>query len=228
MHGFLLSDGVFSTIDYPGSTMTHAYGINARGDIVGEYRDSANVWHGFVLACGDFTPINFPGAATTSAWGMNYKFHITGTYKDTAGRTNAFEVDQNGLFTAMGPPFRSVQVQTHGINNAGDVVGCWWDAAGKMHSLLITDGKYITNDFPGSVMSMNWRINISGWMVGHYVDAGNSTHGYLTQRASSVFTPIDFPGATLTEAHGINNSMQIVGRYKDTANVIHGFLYSNN
>jgi hypothetical protein len=35
---FLLKDGIFATIDYPGATATIAMGINSQGDIVG-YKD---------------------------------------------------------------------------------------------------------------------------------------------------------------------------------------------
>ena len=36
-HGFLLSHGVFTNIDVPGTIITVPYGINAEGTIVGEY-----------------------------------------------------------------------------------------------------------------------------------------------------------------------------------------------
>lgn len=47
-HGFLLSDGVFTTIDVPGAASTLARGINARGDVVGTYVDAAKLTHGFL------------------------------------------------------------------------------------------------------------------------------------------------------------------------------------
>ncbi len=46
-HGFLLSRGEFTTIDFPGARSTSAFGINARGDIVGGYNLGA---HGFLLS----------------------------------------------------------------------------------------------------------------------------------------------------------------------------------
>jgi probable HAF family extracellular repeat protein len=41
VHGFLLSEGDYATIDPPGSTYTEAHGINSAGQIVGTYRDAA-------------------------------------------------------------------------------------------------------------------------------------------------------------------------------------------
>lgn len=48
MHGFVrLANGTTTSFDVPGAVMTHAYGINNRGVIVGAYRDSSGAWHGF-------------------------------------------------------------------------------------------------------------------------------------------------------------------------------------
>jgi hypothetical protein len=46
-HGFLLSGGNFSTIDFPGAAFTQAIGINDHGQVVGEYR-SPGVDAGFL------------------------------------------------------------------------------------------------------------------------------------------------------------------------------------
>lgn len=48
-HGFVLSDGRFTTIDFPGALGTGSFGINARRVIVGGYFDAANVLHGYML-----------------------------------------------------------------------------------------------------------------------------------------------------------------------------------
>jgi uncharacterized membrane protein len=49
-HGFLLtSGGDLTTIDIPGTVMTGATGINARGDIVGDYMQANSFPKGFLL-----------------------------------------------------------------------------------------------------------------------------------------------------------------------------------
>ena len=48
-HGFLISDGSLVTINYPGATGTSAYGINARGEVVGGYFDAQGALHGYLL-----------------------------------------------------------------------------------------------------------------------------------------------------------------------------------
>ena len=47
-HGFLLSEGAYTTLDPPGSIWTEAWGINASGQVVGVYTDGMRSVHGFV------------------------------------------------------------------------------------------------------------------------------------------------------------------------------------
>ena len=61
-HGFLLSGGNYTLIDFPGATTaTYANAINARGDIVGSYPDEepVRVWGlpGFNLVCFAGSPV---------------------------------------------------------------------------------------------------------------------------------------------------------------------------
>src|SRR5207302_4664 len=83
---------------------------------------------------------------------------------------------------------------------------------------------YATLDFPGSTATLALGINDHGQIVGSYVAAGGTTHGFLLSDGS--YTTLDYPGATATEARGINKSGQIVGRYF-AGGTYHGFLLSN-
>ena len=47
-HGFLYSDGTYTTIDDALGTSTIAYGINNAGQIAGQYTDSSGTLHGFL------------------------------------------------------------------------------------------------------------------------------------------------------------------------------------
>ncbi len=49
-HAFLLSGDELTTVDFPGSTSSVAFGINARRDIVGGYYDALGQAHGFLLS----------------------------------------------------------------------------------------------------------------------------------------------------------------------------------
>jgi probable HAF family extracellular repeat protein len=51
---------------------TAAYGINNRGQIVGEYVDHELNLHGFLLSDGVFTTVDPPDGINVSATGINY------------------------------------------------------------------------------------------------------------------------------------------------------------
>ncbi len=55
----------FTTIEFPGATLTNAFGINTRGDIVGNYVNADKSEHGFLLSGGQYSTIDFPGDTTT-------------------------------------------------------------------------------------------------------------------------------------------------------------------
>ena len=65
-HGFLDTNGTFTTIDAPGAVgplgSTYAHGINAAGQIVGIFGDASGAQHGFLDTNGTFTTIDAPGA----------------------------------------------------------------------------------------------------------------------------------------------------------------------
>jgi hypothetical protein len=52
IHGFLLSGGEFTTIDFADATATGATEITPGGDIVGGYISAGSVGHGFLLSKG--------------------------------------------------------------------------------------------------------------------------------------------------------------------------------
>src|SRR5712664_340423 len=84
-HGFLLQQGAFTAIDFPGTTATtDASAINAGGDIVGSYTGASGSFHGYLLSGGTFTSFDFPGSAQTQAIGINNRGQIVGPYSDSS------------------------------------------------------------------------------------------------------------------------------------------------
>src|SRR6266542_1662032 len=75
----------FTTIDVPGATATSADRINARGQIVGWYRDARGTLHGFLLDKGTFTTIDPPGSTLTDAFDINARGQIVGAYREASG-----------------------------------------------------------------------------------------------------------------------------------------------
>jgi probable HAF family extracellular repeat protein len=81
-HGFLLKNGVFTTVDVPGGVSTQLFGISPTGEIVGGFLDTNGVTHAFLLSRGMFTTIDAPGAFSTLARGINSRGDIVGVFLD--------------------------------------------------------------------------------------------------------------------------------------------------
>ena len=111
----------FVTIDFPKAVATNSTGINARGDIVGNYRDASGVTHGFLLAEGIFSTIDFPNATLTSARAINARGDIVGRVLGPSGDEHGFLL-RDGNFTQIDFPGASATT-ARGINNDGDITG---------------------------------------------------------------------------------------------------------
>jgi uncharacterized membrane protein len=70
----------FTTLDVPGATVTLAYGINDRGQIVGEFSDDGEN-PGFLTDGATYTTLDAPGAQATLAYGINNRGQIVGWFQ---------------------------------------------------------------------------------------------------------------------------------------------------
>lgn len=86
--GYIIDHGVSTTLLFPGTTQTSPWDVNARGEVVGVFRDAAGL-HGFVLTSAGYTPIDFPGATATRVFGVNDRGDVVGAYV-AGGKTHAF------------------------------------------------------------------------------------------------------------------------------------------
>jgi uncharacterized membrane protein len=217
--GFLLSGGVFTTIDVPGAN-TLARGINNRGEIVGV--SVGTKIQGFLRNGNLVTLIDYPGALfATDANGINDNGQIVGIYQQSFGGDEHGFLLSNSVFTPIDFPGASDTIP-YGINNLGQIVGSYILARGTgIHGFLLSNGVFTTIDFPGNSFTNALGINNLGQIVGSYNGSGG---GFLL--SGGVFTTLDLPGSPfITEAHGINDKGEIVGFYQTSSGVIaHGFL----
>jgi probable HAF family extracellular repeat protein len=115
-----LAQGTFIQIDFPGAGQTQAWGVNAAGDIVGLYVDSADNEHGFFLSKGRYATVDYPGAYYTHPSGINDTGQIVGyTFPANVG----FIFDVRGqTFTSLSDP-EALETEASCINNEGVVGG---------------------------------------------------------------------------------------------------------
>jgi probable HAF family extracellular repeat protein len=118
-----------------------------------------------------------------------------------------------------------------GINDRGEVVGSYRDAAFQLHGFFRdADANFtpINVPFLNASNTAAYGLNNQGQIVGSYnTGAFQNLHGFLAQQGQ--FNPIDVPfsGSSNTEAFGINGQGDIVGGYflsSVGSGAEHGFL----
>ena len=230
---------VITTFDYPGAgNSTTPFGINDRGDIVGDYVDSAGVRRGFRRRIdGTFSTIVPPGTTGvapggtgtfTRAHGINNSRTIVGDFFN--GPSNAFhgyflngstftQYDIGGLFST----------EIFGINDGGNFVGIFGSSVQANRGYVNIGGTATIVTIPGAFDSEADAINNSNRVVGTYRDPGliHLDHGFIRSSNGTLTNPVDFPGAHTTLLRGINNQGWIVGRYTDASGHEHGLVRKN-
>jgi probable HAF family extracellular repeat protein len=193
----------FKQIDYPGASSTFVNSINNAGQVVGTYRDSADLAHGFLFSGGVFTQLDFPGSPETFANGINNAGAIVG-WNGSASYEYA-----GGLFTTFNVP-GSIRTIAIGLNDHGDVVGGYIDSSNAGHGFLYQGGVFSSIDVPGAVDTAAYGVNNSLEIVGQASPVAN---GFLL--VGGTISPIpDVPGSLGTlSASRINNLGHIIGQY---------------
>jgi probable HAF family extracellular repeat protein len=136
---FIYDNGNYQMLCIP-SAFTQATGINDSGEIVGSYRNNANVTHGFLYKGGAFTTINVPGANFTVINGINNKGQMVGEYSTAPGIVQGFLYDGSTFTTIDAPcaPADYCDTELHGINDSGEIVGSAPVALGVIHGSSMT------------------------------------------------------------------------------------------
>jgi len=124
VHGFIYKNGDYMHLDYPGALDTYPFGINPRGDIVGNWdADQSTVGHGFVFSRGQMFSFDVPDAVPdgTAANGINARGQIVGGYVGLDGSSHGF-LAEGATFTRLDCP-GAVRTTAWGINAAGQIAG---------------------------------------------------------------------------------------------------------
>jgi hypothetical protein len=132
----------FTTIHVGGAVSATATGINDTGDIVGFFTDAGGVTASWLLHAGHLTTFQFPGGSDTQALGLNSHDEIVGSYLDDSAVMHGFALtDPFGPvshWTTIDDPNGVGSTVVNGLNNAGDLVGFYTDAAGNTDGMLAT------------------------------------------------------------------------------------------
>jgi hypothetical protein len=108
--------------------------------------------------------------------------------------------------------FKNTGYAARAINNAGDIVGWYYDSSGVQHGLLIVGGTAQQLDPSEANLSSNALegINDKGTITGFWTDTSGIIHGYYYKMNSKKFTTIKVPGSsTFVQAWGVDDSNRI-------------------
>ena len=99
-NSFLYSGGTYTQIEYPGSSITKATGINGSGEVAGYYAAGAeNINSGFVYSDGTYTRIYFPGSLDTWVMGIDASGDVAGYYKKSHKDEDLGFIYSGGTYT---------------------------------------------------------------------------------------------------------------------------------
>ena len=170
LRGFLLDQrGRFTRLDFPALGRSQAFGINDRGQVVGEYKDSAGKFHGYLWDRGRFVTIDVPGAIDTSAVGITDRGQILFGYSDDRSPLRG-AVLSKGVFTRFDAPGAQITFP-FGLNDRGQIVGVSGDPADPttLRGFLLAKGAkgpFTTISRPGASVTVPTGINSRGQIVG--------------------------------------------------------------
>jgi hypothetical protein len=140
-HGYTydIATGTFSAdINDPNAVSTVTAAINNSDEIAGFYTDkTTGAIEGFIDNGGSFTTVSAPGAAETELLGINDNGLADG-FADIGGVMQGILYNSLTKTFTLLDPSGSDGTTLNGINDAGDVVGFFVDAAGNTDGLLGT------------------------------------------------------------------------------------------
>ena len=186
VHGFVLSEGLFTPRDFPGALDTAVRGINNRGDLSGTYDTALHPDPiGFILPRVG-SPITFgppPGGSGLVVGKINDWRQVVGYYTAANGTLAGFLRAPNGQLVDVIVP-SATGTQAQGINDCGIIVGTWEDS-NTAHGFYGRPGNLHSFDLTGAGATFAQGINNRGRVVGRYTDANGVQHGFVTARIAA-------------------------------------------
>ena len=162
-HGFFYSQGAYTSFDYPGASNTQLVNINNHGDVIGG-SDAPNAGP-FLYSNGTFTLINYPGAQTTEVLGLNDAQQIVGSYGGIGQGTHGF-LKSGDTYTTIDFPGPARGTVLAAINNHGEILGYYIDAAFLNHAFLYHNGVFRLLPFPNLTSAYFTGFNDADQFVG--------------------------------------------------------------
>ena len=184
--GFLYSGGTYTTLSGPPDSInTDPFGINDRGQIVGEYNSLSDPGSrsAFLYSGGAYTTLSVPNFS--QPLGINNRGQIVGVYSGTnTGPSPLGFLYSGGTYTTLSTG--SVFTVAQGINNRGQIVGGYSNITPEdlgVYAFLRSGGTYTSFGVPGSTTTYASGIN----------DGARSSVGITTTTGLTAFCTAGVP-----------------------------------
>ena len=215
-----------STIEVPNARSTTVFGINNKGELVGNFVDATGVSRGFLLRSGTFTTIDHPGAGRTAARGINDAGDVVGNWAragDAGVISFGFRRTADGQFQPVTfAGFKHTIPQR--ILGDGTVIGCAHQDDLMASMIGITVGPRGTSQTALFASMHNGATPDLKRIVGLYTKMPEDRgEGYLLE--NNVPTPLVVAGSMMTAGWDINPRSESVGVFQNAAGV-HGFIHA--
>jgi hypothetical protein len=180
------------------------------------------------------------GVCGTQPAAINDRGETTGSYYDASCNSHGFLRKADGRIVTFDAPNVGYPAGTlypgtapTGINDEGDIVGSYTDAASATHGFVRWRwGTFTVIDDPSSTSSppatYAQAINDWGMVVGFWYDLNGNSHGFVRQVGGS-FIAFEPPGAIYSQGYHINDLGEVGGDWTDAATgTSHGMLLYPN
>jgi len=221
-------------IDHPGATDTQVFGINDRGDVVGNgFAVPAGLPFVYDSKKGAFTDVApAAGFADTAVLGIDDAGNMVGSVFDSDDlTTSGFIRSKQGAYTFFQHPDAFSSTNPRAVNNKGLVSGFSDRADGSAVGFIYDPKTETFTDIDNglSLFTIAHGINSKGEVVGNsFYDVGDDPCGIgafvnlgWLRSADGTVTYFQINGES-TRARGINDSGSIVG-FVDDSGLIKGF-----
>jgi len=182
IHGYRRTKkGDFVPVNYPGHAGTIVQRLLPDGTMLGCRHDDdlKYTMKGITMSRAGNTEISQFSSMENGA--TPDRRRIVGLYKNDATSPQRGFVIADGVFTPLFLDATTPALAAWDINPAGEIVGVYSNAAG-VHGFVLGGDGYTTLDFPGASQTRAFGINARGDVVGTYIAADNTTHGFLASQ----------------------------------------------
>lgn len=226
LRGFVHSGGVTTILGTLGGLSSNPYGLNDRGQIVGESQTADGIYHSTLF--NGSSPINLtPGLSRPSgATAINDGGVIVGVVPCDCGDFHAARYaggDINDLGTLGGPAS-----DTSGINDAGQIVGFTTSPGPYAPRAYLYEHGVMTDI---GTLGGDWAdasaINRAGQIAGQSQVAGPGDHFHAFLYTHGMMTDLGALDGHDTTALALNNVGQVVGAWSAGVFALNGFLWEN-